>query len=149
MDNILIKIISDNNFLTILSGVIVFIISQLIFEFIIKPREEFNKLKGEIFCCLTMYANIIANPLRYSSIKDVSENKEYLDASKNIRFIASRFAGVLESHKFVCRKKKYYSVTSNLIKLSNNLWIDKRYKKDIYTENIKFENEIKEKFKIK
>ena len=88
MDNILIKIISDNTFLTILSGVIVFIISQLIFEFIIKPREEFNKLKGEIFCCLTMYANIIANPLRYSSIKDISENKEYLDASKNIRFIA-------------------------------------------------------------
>lgn len=149
MDNILIKIISDNTFLTILSGVIVFIISQLIFEFIIKPREEFNKLKGEIFCCLTMYANIIANPLRYSSIKDVSENKEYLDASKNIRFIASRFAGILESHKFVCRKKEYYSVTSNLIRLSNNLWIDKRSKKDIYTENIKFENEIKEKFKIK
>lgn len=149
MDNILIKIISDNTFLTILSGVIVFIISQLIFEFIIKPREEFNKLKGEIFCCLTMYANIIANPLRYSSIKDVSENKEYLDASKNIRFIASRFAGILESHKFVCRKKKYYSVTNNLIRLSNNLWIDKRSKKDIYTENIKFENEIKGKFKIK
>ncbi len=149
MDNILIKIISDNTFLTILSGVIVFIISQLIFEFIIKPREEFNMLKGEIFCCLTMYANIIANPLRYSSIKDVSENKEYLDASKNIRFIASRFAGILESHKFVCRKKKYYSVTSNLIRLSNNLWIDKCSKKDIYTENIKFENEIKEKFKIK
>lgn len=149
MDNILIKIISDNTFLTILSGVIVFIISQLIFEFIIKPREEFNKLKGEIFCCLTMYANIIANPLRYSSIKDVSENKEYLDASKNIRFIASRFAGILESHKFVCRKKKYYSVTNNLIRLSNNLWIDKRSKKDIYTENIKFENEIKEKFNIK
>ena len=149
MDNILIKIISDNTFLTILSGVIVFIISQLIFEFIIKPREEFNKLKGEIFCCLTMYANIIANPLRYSSIKDISENKEYLDASKNIRFIASRFAGILESHKFVCRKKKYYSVTSNLIRLSNNLWIDKRSKKDIYTENIKFENEIKGKFKIK
>ena len=149
MDNILIKIISDNTFLTILSGVIVFIISQLIFEFIIKPREEFNKLKGEIFCCLTMYANIIANPLRYSSIKDVRENKEYLDASKNIRFIASRFAGILESHKFVCRKKKYYSVTNNLIRLSNNLWIDKRSKKDIYTENIKFENEIKEKFKIK
>lgn len=149
MDNILIKIISDNTFLTILSGVIVFIISQLIFEFIIKPREEFNKLKGEIFCYLTMYANIIANPLRYSSIKDVSENKEYLDASKNIRLIASRFAGILESHKFVCRKKKYYSVTNNLIRLSNNLWIDKRSKKDIYTENIKFENEIKEKFKIK
>ena len=149
MDNILIKIISDNTFLTILSGVIVFIISQIIFEFIIKPREEFNKLKGEIICCLTMYDNIIANPLRYSSIKDVRENKEYLDASKNIRFIASRFAGILESHKFVCRKKKYYSVTNNLIRLSNNLWIDKRSKKDIYTENIKFENEIKEKFKIK
>ena len=149
MDNILIKIISDNTFLTILSGVIVFIISQLIFEFIIKPREEFNKLKGEIFCCLTMYANIIANPLRYSSIKDVRENKEYLDASKNIRFIVSRFAGILESHKFVCRKKKYYIVTNNLIRLSNNLWIDKRSKRNIYTENIKFENEIKEKFKIK
>lgn len=149
MDNILIKIISDNTFLTILSGVIVFIISQIIFEFIIKPREEFNKLKGEIICCLTMYDNIIANPLIYSNINEVRDCKEYLDASKNIRFISSRFAGILESHKFVCRKKKYYSVTSNLIRLSNNLWIDKRSKKDIYTENIKFENEIKEKFKIK
>ena len=54
MDNILIKIITDETFLTILSGVIVFIISQIIFEFIIKPREEFNKLKGEIICCLTV-----------------------------------------------------------------------------------------------
>ena len=149
MDNILIKIISDNTFLTILSGVIVFIISQIIFEFIIKPREEFNKLKGEIICCLTMYDNIIANPLIYSNINEVRDCKEYLDASKNIRFISSRFAGILESHKFVCRKKKYYSVTSNLIRISNNLWIDKSSKKDIYTENIKFENEIKEKFKIK
>ena len=54
MDKILIKIINDETFLTILSGVIVFIISQIIFEFIIKPREEFNKLKGEIICCLTV-----------------------------------------------------------------------------------------------
>ena len=148
MDKILIKIINDETFLTILSGVIVFIISQIIFEFIIKPREEFNKLKGEIICCLTMYDNIIANPLIYSNINEVRDCKEYLDASKNIRFIASRFAGILESHKFVCRKKKYYSVTNNLIRLSNNLWIDKHSKRDIYTENIKFENEIKEKFKI-
>lgn len=149
MDKILIKIINDETFLTILSGVIVFIISQIIFEFIIKPREEFNKLKGEIICCLTMYDNIIATPLIYSNINEVRDCKEYLDASKNIRFIASRFAGILESHKFVCRKKKYYSVTNNLIRLSNNLWIDKRSKRNIYTENIKFENEIKEKFKIK
>lgn len=149
MDNILIKIISDETFLTILSGIIVFIISQIIFEFIIKPREEFNKLKGEIICCLTMYDNVIANPLKYDDIKKVRKNKKYLDASKNIRLIASRFAGILESHKFICRKKKYYIVTNNLIRLSNNLWIDERSKDDIYNENLKLENEIKRKFKIK
>lgn len=149
MNNILIKIITNDTFLTVLSGVIVFIISQLIFEFIVKPREEFNKLKGEIICCLTMYDNIVANPLIYSNINEVRDCKEYLDASKNIRFIASRFAGILESHKFVCRKKKYYTVTNDLIRLSNNLWIDKRSKKDIHAENIKLENDIKRKFKVK
>ena len=94
---------------------------------------------------------IMSLPIHWNTmiLKKVRENKEYLDASKNIRLIASRFAGILESHKFVCRKKKYYSVTNNLIRLSNNLWIDKRSKDDIYNENLKLENEIKRKFKIK
>ena len=106
---IIIKVLDTNNtFLTIISGIIVFIISQLIMEFIIKPKEEFNKIKGEILCNLKMYDNLIANPLEYSSLKELEDKKYYLDASKDIRLMASKLAGILETHPIVCNKKKYY-----------------------------------------
>lgn len=49
-------------FLTIISGVFVFILSQYILEFILKPLKEYRKVIAEIDNKLKFYANVIVNP---------------------------------------------------------------------------------------
>lgn len=147
---IIIKVLDTNNtFLTIISGIIVFIISQLIMEFIIKPKEEFNKIKGEILCNLKMYDNLIANPLEYSSLKELEDKKYYLDASKDIRLMASKLAGILETHPIVCNKKKYYLIVNDLIGLSNGLCKNIKSNIDLCDKNEKSITEIYKIFNVK
>ena len=145
MCKILINIMKSEMFLTIISGVFVFIISQLIMEIIIKPREKFKEVKGKIFCILAMYANLIFNPCK---IDDMSNRGDYSEASKEIRKIASEFSGMLESHPIVCKKKKYYDVVNNLIGISNGLFqISPEY--NTIKENRKCVNYIYKKFNVK
>lgn len=147
---IIIKVLDTNNtFLTIISGIIVFIISQLIMEFIIKPKEEFNKIKGEILCNLKMYDNLIANPLEYSSLKELEDKKYYLDASKDIRLMASKLAGILETHPIACNKKKYYLIVNDLIRLSNGLSKNIKSNIDLCDKNEKSTTEIYKIFNVK
>ena len=147
---IIIKVLDTNNtFLTIISGIIVFIISQLIMEFIIKPKEEFNKIKGEILCDLKMYDNLIANPLEYSSLKELEDKKYYLDASKDIRLMASKLAGILETHPIACNKKKYYLIVNDLIRLSNGLSKNIKSNIDLCDKNEKSTTEIYKIFNVK
>ena len=147
---IIVKVYDANNtFLTIISCIAVFIISQLIMEFIIKPKEEFNKIKGKILCNLKMYANLIANPLEISSLEELENSKYYLDASKDIRLMASKLAGILETHPIVCNKKKYYLIVNNLIALSNGLWKNIKSNIDLYDKNEKSTTEIYKIFNVK
>ena len=118
-------------------------------EFIIKPKEEFNKIKGEILCNLKMYDNLIANPLEYSSLKELEDKKYYLDASKDIRLMASKLAGILETHPIVCNKKKYYLIVSDLIGLSNGLCKNIKSNIDLCDKNEKSITEIYKIFNVK
>lgn len=46
---------------TILSGVIVFIISQLFIEFYLKPIQDFKKLKSKVLYTLSYYSKVYSN----------------------------------------------------------------------------------------
>ena len=119
--NVLYDIVKNEIFLTILSGIIVFVLSQLIMEKIIKPRDRLKEEKGKIICCLTMYANLIFNPCKISGDKIV-ETDVYKNASSEIRKTASEFSGLVESHPVICNSKKYSDIVSDLIGLSNGLF---------------------------
>ncbi len=54
--------------LTILAGVAVFIVGQLILEFILKPRKEYKNIKNEISNKLKYYSNFITNPTDVSEL---------------------------------------------------------------------------------
>lgn len=149
MTDWILDIIRSEMFLTVFSGIIVFVFSQYILELIIKPRTNFKIIKGEVLCILTMYANYIANPFITGEDNNYAIPDEYKNASNELRYMASKLAGHLESHRIICRKSKYYSVVSCLIKLSNSLWINIRSKRDIYTENEQTANEIYKIFSIK
>ncbi len=109
-------------FLTVLSGVIVFIVSQAIIEKFIKPRAELRKIKGKIICYLTMYSRDIFNPLYLSNDKeDLIDN--YWKSSCELRFIASELSGQIECYPFICNKKKYEKVVNNIMRISNEMVI--------------------------
>src|SRR5436309_3218258 len=49
-------------FLTVLSGVITYVIGQLILKLLIEPVHEMKKIVGQIAHSLTEHANVIHNP---------------------------------------------------------------------------------------
>ena len=98
---------------------------------------------------LTMYANYIANPFIIGEVDNYNIPDEYKNASYELRLIASAFAGHLESHRIVCKKKKYYNIVLFLIKLSNGLWINKSSKINIYSINEETINKIYKIFGLK
>lgn len=147
MFNLIKKIIYSETFWTIISGVLVFILSQILMEKVLKPREKFKNIKGKIFYLITLYANLIFNPCRLKDEdKDIRNN--YKEASIEIRKIASEFAGLIESHPIICKKKKYNDIVSNLIGISNGLFeIDSEFK--TIEENRKCVNYVYRKFNAK
>ncbi|MEH2415452.1 hypothetical protein [Nostoc sp.] len=70
-------------FVTIISGVFVFILGQLVLKLIIEPIQEFRKTVADIAFALIEYANIYSNP-GYAG--NELENK----ASQELRKLSSR-----------------------------------------------------------
>ena len=127
-------------FLTVLCGVIVFIISQIITEKFIKPMAELKKIKGKIICYLTMYARDIFNPLYLSDDKE-SLLDNYWKSSCELRLIASELSGQIECYPIICNKKKYEKVVNNIMKISNEMVIQNS-KRDILEDIEKSMKEI-------
>ncbi len=123
---VFIEVITSDGFITVLTGIIVFIISQIIMEKIVKPKDKFKQAKGKIFYCLNMYENLIFNP-----VKEIYGNEDYIEASKEIRRIASEFAGILEAYPIVCKKKKYNEIAKEMVTISNGLFIHNSLPKTI------------------
>ena len=126
---------------TVISGVVVFVASQLIMEFLIKPHLEYKKLKNRILVSLTYYSNLLINPyyIRKDNPKpDFEEfNKtEYPIASEEMRKLASEIA--------VYKKKHSQDVHKNLIGLSNGLWQYTGIEEPLGRQNKKMIDEIRE-----
>lgn len=75
IEPIIIKNSSNNIFWTIIAGVFVFIIGQLLLEFIIKPLREYKNIKNEVYNKLRFYSNAITSPI---SIDDLFVSNSYL-----------------------------------------------------------------------
>lgn len=61
---ILKRIFLTSTFATILSGVLVFILSQLFIEYCLKPIQDFKKLKAKVQYELNFYANVYSNVIK-------------------------------------------------------------------------------------
>ena len=69
-------------FLTVVSGVMVFVLGQIFVKFILEPIQEFDRLVGQIGYLLIYYANI------YSKM-DVADATELKEVSETFRQHAS------------------------------------------------------------
>ena len=123
------KEISKDMLYTILSGVGVFVVSQWIMEFILKPVISFDELKGRIASNIVYAAQYYGNPLSQENFFDFSISAKYKEAyqevSNELRKLASELAGFQEAHRllflFKVRKKTVEFAVLNLIGLSNSL----------------------------
>lgn len=104
---------------TVISGVIVFIISQCVLEFVIKPKIKYNELKKRILYLLTLYENLYSNPI----IIDIENSKDAFEY-----YAKSPWEEASEAFRKVGAELSAYNIKKNekivacLIGLSNSMW---------------------------
>lgn len=115
------SILISNMFGTVISGVLVFIASQLFIEYFLKPIQEYKKLRSKIAYELTLYANLYMNPSSDPKLID-SEYK----ASIELRKLAAEVDAEIELRPrfnfLIAKRKTLAEVSQNLIGLSNGFY---------------------------
>lgn len=109
--------------LTVLSGVVVYILSQWYTEFILRPIQEYKQLKAKVAKLLIMHARYYSNPRFYDNAGDYPE---WTVASDEIRELAAEVAAFAEikPQQFLVlwaipSKKKLFVAYKYLIGISN------------------------------
>ena len=112
-------------FLTVLSGVVVFVLGQFILEFLIKPIKEYFSLKQKILYSLTLYCNYYCNPYNIErNSTNVRRIEEYNNAGNEMRKIGAEVAAFLGTIPkcFKKTRNKLDAVMHNLIGISNGFY---------------------------
>ena len=91
-------------FWTVLSGVLVFVLGQILLKVVIEPIQELRKLKGEIVSIISYYSNMHGPILVYDEWKnidpeDLKKHHSLLmsrktEGSNNFRSCAGRLYGI-------------------------------------------------------
>lgn len=134
--------------LTVVSGVIVFILGQYLLSVWIQPLQEYKKIRSKIAYCLTYYAQY------YSNVKTVSDqDQEYNAGSDEIRKLASELRGFAEKTGFIHwgipKKEELYEASKMLIGLSNSFYAAKDCEQRTIDYNLDSVKRIKEILKMK
>lgn len=111
-------------FLTILSGVIVFILGQLALKLLIEPIQESRKTVADIAHALIEYANIYANPgvVGNGSEKKASEELRKLSSRLNAQMYLIPFYQLIAKIFGLPPRDKLVCATNDLIGLSNGVF---------------------------
>jgi len=138
-------------FSTVISGVLVYIIGQILNQFfiekIIKQRETFGKISD----ALIMYANLYTDPIESNT--QISRKEERNEAQQIFRNLACELLSrsyqipvykVISGFKITPKKKNIMEAHHNLIGLSNSV-----FTRDSWIEhNLRRKKEIEESLKL-
>lgn len=118
----ILEVLKSDCFLTVISGVIVFVISQLFIEYFLNPIKEYKKLKADIAYTLTYYACYYMNPITLDNNNKMDKSK-WDEAMEELRKRASECVSFSQRrplfNPFVLGKEKLHIVEKELIGLSN------------------------------
>ena len=114
-------------FLGIFTGIIIFILSEVLKEVYFQPIQEYKRIKGHISSVLVYYANCYGNVMPSNRVNDL-----YDEGSKAIRKAASDLASFVEvsskTKPGIPKRETLKQVVSELIGLSNSFYCpDSRY----------------------
>ena len=113
--------------ITIISGVCVFFLSQLVMEIYIKPVQEYRELRRKISVLITQNENYYTLLHSYEKCSDFERDRreQILDET---RIMASELRGFIETmpliHIGIPSKKVLFDASAELIGLSNGLFED-------------------------
>ncbi|MBR2646145.1 MAG: hypothetical protein IKD47_01105 [Clostridia bacterium] len=121
MCNCIKSVATSDVFCSVISGVLVFCISQIILEIIIKPKIAYRNLKNRISTACIYYADVITNPFLVEQEKtkeqfDWFQNSKYNEASNELRQLASEIGA------YSLKKKEAKEIGDLLMLLSNTMW---------------------------
>ena len=122
------NLLSNQTFLTIISGVAIFVLGQLFIEFYLKPLQRCKQLRAKAAYCLTYYAN------RFDSNSRISEN-----TSEELRKMAAKlnaFAIEKPLLLFTVSCKRLRNAASAFIGLSNLVNVNPDYESIAEATNI-------------
>ena len=92
-DTLLIEALSC--FFTVISGVLVYILSQRYDEYRRKPRLEYYEIRSKIKYYLLLHANLYSNPLQLEDDNSKEILLKYRDASDDIRKVGAELSSII------------------------------------------------------
>jgi len=104
-------------FQTVMSGVLVFVLSEVIQKFFLEPLQRYKEVIGEIDNQLKFYANVITNP------GNILPSEIYLECSNTLRKLSCELEAIYKQIPFkkLETRRKVSDAAGRLIRLSNNL----------------------------
>lgn len=151
MNDFIKNIINNTTFITVLSGVLVYVLSQFVLECIINPKKKYKQLRERIIYTITLYCCYYHSPYNLlDENQNVTGKERYEEGSKEMRKIGAELAGYIGTVPGIRfkKRKKLKEVLGAIIGISNGFFIvSKDF--DIYKANEDCENKIKKYLKIK
>lgn len=115
-------------FFTIITGVLVFILGQIFLEFVLRPIQEYKKLKGKVAKYLVLYASCYSNPQFVedgNSEKHDKAGEELRELASEVLAFSETIPNYLITLMLIPKKEKLKIASENLIGLSNSLYESK------------------------
>ena len=124
--NFIKAVVVSEIFITVIGGVLVFILGQLFNEYFLKPIQEYKKIRAKVAYSLTLYANLYMNPVHPDH-----RNPEYDNAILETRKLAAEIDAFIElrpsGNLFIPKKSNLKSASRSLIGISNGFY----YREDV------------------
>lgn len=130
-------------FLTVISGVITFVLGQLIIKLFIDPVHDFRRAIADIALALIEYANVYANPgvAGSETEKKASEELRRLSSRLNAQMYLILYYRITGKIFGLPSREKVVDAASNLIGLSNGVF---RSASDLVLVNVERADKIRD-----
>lgn len=108
---------------TVISGVLVFVLSQMAMRFIIDPIFEQRRTMGEVAYSVVFYSNVCSNPglAEFDRMKEVSHALRKASSDLQAKTAIIPLYQLWQTLRWVPDRVKVRRISSNLIGLSNTI----------------------------
>lgn len=111
--------------ITVISGVLVYIIGQILKEIWLTPLQEYKKIKAKISFSLSYYAQYYSNVVDFATCGEKTK-ETYKSASDEMRKISCELDGFIETLSWfkpcIPRKSKLYKASREIMGISNGFF---------------------------